>query len=61
MLEDTPANRALIESAVKPGNFVGIKGEGVAIFRETLPNGSQVWAEVYNGAITNGGLNEVPR
>lgn len=60
LAEDTPENRALIESAVKPGNYVRTGGEGDVLYRETLPNGTQVWAKVFNGAITNGGLNQVP-
>ena len=34
---------------------------GVDTYRQTLSNGSQVWAEVHNGEITNGGVNAVPR
>jgi len=60
LAEDTPENRGLIESAVKPGNYVRTGGEGDVLYRETLPNGTQVWAKVFNGSITNGGLNQVP-
>ena len=61
LAEDTPENRALIEGAVNRGNYVGTHEPGVSVYRETLPNGTQVWAEVYNGEITNGGLNATPR
>ena len=60
LAEDTPENRALIESAVKPGNYVRTGGGGEDLYRETLPNGTQVWAKVYKGSITNGGVNNVP-
>lgn len=58
--EDTSANRQLIRSVVKPGNYIRTGGGGEDLFRETLPNGTQVWAKVSNGSITNGGLNQVP-
>jgi RHS repeat-associated protein len=61
LAEDTPENRALIESAVKSGNYVETKYPGVDVYRETLPNGTQVWAEVKGGSITNGGVNTTPR
>jgi RHS repeat-associated protein len=61
LAEDTRENRALIEGAVNQGNYVDTHEPGVSVYRETLPNGTQVWAEVYNGEITNGGLNATPR
>jgi RHS repeat-associated protein len=60
LAEDTPENRALIERVVKPENYVRTGGEGDVLYRETLSNGTQAWAKVFNGAITNGGLNQVP-
>ncbi len=60
LAEDTPENRALIESAVKSENYVRTGGRGEELYRETLLNGTQVWAKVFNGSITNGGLNQVP-
>jgi RHS repeat-associated protein len=60
LAEDTPENRALIESVVKPGNYVRTGGSGEDLYRETLPNGTQTWAKVYKGSITNGGVNDVP-
>jgi len=61
LAEDTPENRALLEGAVKPGNYIGTRAPGVAVYRETLPDGTQVWAEVKGGAITNAGGNQIPR
>jgi RHS repeat-associated protein len=61
LAEDTPENRGLIESVVKSGNYVETKYPGVDVYRETLSNGTQVWAEVKEGSITNGGVNTTPR
>ena len=64
LLEDIPANRALLQGAVKPENFVGTRGPGgaISVYREVLPDGRQVWVEVRNGTeITNGGVNPSPR
>ena len=55
--DDTAANRQLLQqTATNPDNYVGTDSNGVATYRETLPNGSQVWAEVWRGQITNGGV-----
>ncbi len=59
--EDTPGNRELLEDAVKPENHVETRPPGVDVYRETLPSGEQIWVEVYDGKITNGGVNETPR
>jgi uncharacterized protein RhaS with RHS repeats len=58
--EDTPENRALIEDTVKPQNYVRTGGGGEDIYRQDLEDGTQSWAKVYRGKITNGGLNKVP-
>jgi RHS repeat-associated protein len=62
--EDNPENRALIESAIKPENALApkyLRGGGVLYrYAEELPDGNEVWAEVRNGEITNGGLNVKP-
>ncbi|MCW3018503.1 MAG: primase [Solirubrobacterales bacterium] len=60
LAEDTPENRALIESVVKSENYIRTGGEGDVLYRESLSNGTQAWAKVFNGAITHGGLNKVP-
>jgi hypothetical protein len=38
--EDTPENRALIESVVKSDNYVRAGGDGEALYRESLPKRS---------------------
>ena len=63
---DTPGNRQLIKSAVDPANLRSTTrlpdGSTLTKYFKTLPDGTQVWAEVRNGTtITNGGLNATPR
>jgi hypothetical protein len=66
LVEDTPANRSLIQSAIDPSNLRTTielpNGSSIAQYFRTLPDGSQVWAVVRNGIeITNGGVNANPR
>lgn len=61
LAEDTPENRALLQGAVKPDNLVGetrIPGGAIQRYRQSLPDGREVWVNVRNGReITNGGVN----
>ncbi|NTW39614.1 MAG: RHS repeat-associated core domain-containing protein [Cellulomonadaceae bacterium] len=63
--EDTAGNRAIIRGALDPGNLRSTvtlpDGATLEKYFKTLPDGTQAWAEVRNGEITNGGLNVVPR
>jgi hypothetical protein len=65
LLEDTPANRELIQSAIGKENLVMEKSlrEGGTLqkYQKMLPDGTQAWAEVRGGEITNGGLNVIPK
>ena len=66
LLEDTVANRSLIQSAIDPANLRSTinlpDGSSLAKYFRTLPDGSQVWVEVRNGVeITNGGVSAIPR
>ena len=45
---------------MKPGNYVRTGGGGEGLFQQTLSDGTQAWAKVFNGSITNGGVNQVP-
>lgn len=58
-------NRSLIQSALGNANLrttITLKGgETLQKYYRKLPDGTQAWAEVRNGAITNGGLNVIPR
>jgi hypothetical protein len=63
--QDTPENRDLIRSAIDPVHLrqsITLPG-GTTLqkYFKDLPDGTQVWVEVRNDQITNGGLNDVPR
>ena len=65
LARDTIGNRATIQSAVRPANLRSIEtlqnGSRLERYFWTRPDGKQVWAEVRNGEITNGGVNDNPR
>jgi len=52
--------RILLDVANRQENFRGTDGFGTDWFMETLGDGTQVWAQVRDGKITNGGLNPSP-
>ena len=56
--QDMAANPALITSAFQPGNIddtVTVGGTTIRTYRRVLPDRTQVWAEVHNGAETTNG------
>ena len=60
--EDTLANRqALVEAASQFENFMGSDRFGNSWFAELRADGSQVWVQVRDNKITNGGVNVTPR
>jgi len=60
-LIDTPENREKIINLVKnPENFVTKDRHGKLWFGKILPNGTQLWAHVVKGVVTNCGLNATP-
>ncbi len=65
LAQDTMSNRALIRQAIAPDyaqSSVPLPDGTVLLrYKRVLPDGRQVWAEVRNGEITNGGVNYVPR
>lgn len=61
LAQDTLANRAVIQSAADSGVLVRTTPAGVQTFYQLLPDGTQAWARVFRGEITNGGVNVVPR
>lgn len=65
LAEDTAENRSVISGAISPANLASTitlpDGSTLARYFQTLSDGTQVWAEVRNGIITNGGVNAVPR
>ncbi|MEU4215459.1 FG-GAP-like repeat-containing protein [Actinoplanes sp. NPDC026623] len=59
--EDTSANRSLLEgTANNKQNYLGQDQYGNDWYAQTRTDGSQVWARVRNGQITNGGVNATP-
>jgi hypothetical protein len=58
---DTAAARELLQSTVMETNFVGISIDGNRVYAQLLETGSQIWVFVRDGAIRDGGCNEVAR
>ena len=52
MLEDTANNKK---------NYLGKDKYGNEWYQKNLENGKQVWVEVRNGKIIDGGLNNIPK
>jgi len=62
LAEDTPENRQLLTStANNADNYVGTNEYGNQIYAQRQSNGSEIWVEVRNGTIQNGGVNTAPR
>lgn len=61
-IPDTPENRQKIEDVVNDEkNFLGDDERGKRWYGKIEPDGRQIWVEVLNGRISNGGVNERPR
>ena len=61
-IEDTPENRQkLIDTASNPDNYKKTDEWGKDIYAETQPDGTEIWVEVKDGQIRNGGINDVTR
>jgi filamentous hemagglutinin len=61
-ISDTPENRQLlVETASDPRNFQGINSFQTQTFTRSQADGSQIWVQVRNGVIQNGGINDAPR
>ena len=59
---DSPSNRrALVEVASEPENFLGTDLFGNDWFAKTRADGTQIWAQVREDTIMNGGVNMTPR
>lgn len=58
VVQGSPESRALMESVVKPGNYVRTGRGGEEFYPTTLRNGTQVWAKVFRGKIIDGGANQ---
>ena len=60
--ENNAHNRdLLISTATNAKNFFGICERGSSWFAENMPDGTQIWAEVRNGKVRNGGINSTPK
>jgi len=61
-IADTLINRQLLENtASNPINFLGTDKYGNEWYAKILPNGKQVWTQMRNGMIRNGGINQTAR
>lgn len=61
-LTDTPRNRqTLVEVANNPDCYMGGDANGADWYARIEPDGSQIWVKVYNGTISDGGVNATPR
>lgn len=61
-MNDTEKNRYLLEStANNKENYLGKDKYGNEWYAKILENGKQVWVEVRNGKIIDGGLNNTPK
>jgi hypothetical protein len=61
-LPDTPSNRRLLEMVANdPQAFLGRDNFGNDRFGRLLADGRQVWVQVREGVIVNGGANSFPR
>jgi hypothetical protein len=59
--EDTPVNRrVLLDVAGHSANLIGTDRFGNSWFAETRADGTQVWAQVRENTIVNGGINRTP-
>ncbi len=60
--EDTPANRKiLIDTALNADNYLGNDKWGNNWYAQIQADDTQIWVQVRNGEIINGGCNNIPR
>ena len=60
--ESTEVNRQILISIASDfANFLGKCERGSLWYAKTLENGIQIWAEVRNGQVRNGGFNSTPK
>lgn len=60
--DDTPENRSrLLRVARDPESQLGVDRFGILWAEEMMPDGSQIWVQIKDGRVINGGLNLKPR
>ena len=60
--DDTELSRqAMIDVANDPTNVLGADHFGNIWAAKTLSDGTQIWVQIRDGRITNGGINRIPR
>ncbi|HAA28925.1 MAG TPA: hypothetical protein DDW76_25150 [Cyanobacteria bacterium UBA11369] len=60
--DDTPENRQLfVETVIEPNNYLGTDKYNTQWYAKTLTTGEQIWVQVRNGEIRNGGKNPLPK
>jgi hypothetical protein len=61
-IEDTVKNRQLLlETGKDRMNYKGKDDWGNSWYAKTLDNGREVWVEIRDGIIQNGGINQIPK
>jgi hypothetical protein len=60
--DDTPENRSrLLRVARDPARRLGVDRFGILWAEETMPDESQIWVQIKDRKVINGGLNLKPR
>ncbi|MDR0854236.1 MAG: hypothetical protein LBN34_07695 [Clostridiales Family XIII bacterium] len=61
-LENTKANRELLLGVARDEkNYLYTKIEGSRVYRKVIDDNKQLWVEVRDGIIQNGGINNTSR
>ena len=60
LANDTPGNRQLLLDTVARYNLMEIDQHGNQIFARMLDDGTEIWVQIRDGIIQNGGLNQTP-
>jgi filamentous hemagglutinin len=59
--DTTEARRVLLRVANDPATWLGTDRFGTIWAAEMMPDGSQIWVQIRDGLITNGGVNTTHR
>jgi len=62
LMPETPENRELLEQMVaNRANYLGTDSYGTEWYAQLLPDGRQLWAHVWSGEISYGGIRTTPK